>query len=554
MGDNITSVNSESKPQILEAFVYKYTDISNGHSSITNGLDEYNDNCKFKKRGGFRKRLKKLKFKRMIDGIKTKANMERETFISNTFPTSHSDRQPITKKDVDFKKILDHMENIVNRAARKRNNSLLTQAISSYQNIAAKDGYPPRMLLQMAEAMALAFHFNNSMVILRQSVDTFKKFLLTSDEVSNDLFHYAGSKSVNLLRRLSLNAEAISIQKLIYKRFPGNTSVINTIGSIYLDQAGPWKGIYSDIAYLLKAKYAFNRALRINPDDVYAKVNLGYISYYEIFNNRPRHTNMTEDCWKRLKEAANLILSGIQTEDPDFRFHLRFIVYVLGDAMRKIKNIELADQLFEFAAKTNLFCSFWRRSGFYLTDIRSMPIWKLNETKIGCLLKEIRGQWKSIRIEALGIYERNLYKVQNENIKDTGNWEVYNLYNSGKRFDENCVEAPITCNLFEELPQIANNRRGSVSFSLMHSGTHVFPHSGPTNTRLRAHLGLDIPWDNTSIPAVSASRLRVQNEYLSWQNGELLILTILLITKYGILINKIILDLFSCLICGIRIL
>ena len=59
----------------------------------------------------------------------------------------------------------------------------------------------------------------------------------------------------------------------------------------------------------------------------------------------------------------------------------------------------------------------------------------------------------------------------------------------------------------------------------MASGTHVFPHSGPSNLRLRAHLGLDVPEGNTdiSIAAASSSRIRVLNEYRDWKDGEMLI-------------------------------
>ena len=62
------------------------------------------------------------------------------------------------------------------------------------------------------------------------------------------------------------------------------------------------------------------------------------------------------------------------------------------------------------------------------------------------------------------------------------------------------------------------------------SGTHVEPHSGPSNTRLRAHLGLDIP-ESTNIPNFkngdqqpeSLTQLRVGNEFLSWKNGEMIV-------------------------------
>ena len=47
-----------------------------------------------------------------------------------------------------------------------------------------------------------------------------------------------------------------------------------------------------------------------------------------------------------------------------------------------------------------------------------------------------------------------------------------------------------TCDLVKNIPQIKNNRRKRVKFSVMKSGTFVPTPSGPTNYRLRAHLGL----------------------------------------------------------------
>ena len=524
-----TSVNSTLKIRLSKMLLdMKNNDTRNRVSSIMNSWDEYNMKCQFWKRGGISKRLKKLKFKRMLDERKAKAHMKIEMFIRNNFPTSHSDRTPMTKREIAYKTILDDIENEVNQAARNRNTSILTQAIISYQELITQDNYPFRMLVQMAEALSLSYHFSNSMITFRQAVDTFKKVLLissSSDDVvgCNDLFKVAGLKSVNLLLSVNLYAEAITIQTLVCKRCIEDARVFNTLGSIHLDQAGLWKGIYSDMKYLWKAKDAFSRTLKIKPDEEYAIANLGYISYFEIYHTRPEQNTAMDDCWKRLEDATNLILSGFQTEDPAFRLRLRFTVYVFGEAMRKTRNVDVADQLFEVAAKTKLFSSFWQRSGFYPSNVRAKPIWKIQETKMDCLLHEIRNQWKSIRKEAIGIYERNLYSIQNENIRDTGNWEVYVLYNYGRRVDGHCVEAPITCRLFEELPQIANNRRGAVKFSLMQSGTHVLPHSGPTSTRLRVHLGLDVPEDNTTISAASSSRLRVLNEYLKWRNGELFI-------------------------------
>jgi len=57
----------------------------------------------------------------------------------------------------------------------------------------------------------------------------------------------------------------------------------------------------------------------------------------------------------------------------------------------------------------------------------------------------------------------------------------------------------------------------------MSPDTHVRAHSGPTNCRLRIHLGLDVPKVYTHQAAESHSRMRIVNEYVTWKNGEMII-------------------------------
>ena len=112
---------------------------------------------------------------------------------------------------------------------------------------------------------------------------------------------------------------------------------------------------------------------------------------------------------------------------------------------------------------------------------------------------------------------------QNDNIRDTGKWYIYGLYVLGRRVDRHCMMAPYTCRLIETIPHIANNRRGDVKFSMMESGTHVLAHSGPTNTRLRCQIGLKVPQGYNGLNEFPSSRMRIQNEYLTWKNGEIII-------------------------------
>uniref|UniRef100_A0A3Q0SQL3 Aspartyl/asparaginy/proline hydroxylase domain-containing protein n=1 Tax=Amphilophus citrinellus TaxID=61819 RepID=A0A3Q0SQL3_AMPCI len=54
-----------------------------------------------------------------------------------------------------------------------------------------------------------------------------------------------------------------------------------------------------------------------------------------------------------------------------------------------------------------------------------------------------------------------------------------------------------------------------IKFSVMQPGTHVWPHTGPTNCRLRMHLGLVIP--------KHGCKIRCTNDTREWEEGKVLI-------------------------------
>jgi len=78
-----------------------------------------------------------------------------------------------------------------------------------------------------------------------------------------------------------------------------------------------------------------------------------------------------------------------------------------------------------------------------------------------------------------------------------------------------CARTPRTCALVERFPAAATCRRGQVKFSALRGGTRIWPHCGPTNTRLRAHLGLVVPPE---------PRLRVgDSPPRAWRRGKFIV-------------------------------
>ncbi len=70
---------------------------------------------------------------------------------------------------------------------------------------------------------------------------------------------------------------------------------------------------------------------------------------------------------------------------------------------------------------------------------------------------------------------------------DSGQWNVSYLYLHGISFDKNTEKCPITMNTIEN---IISKHYSHALFSALAPNTHVTPHYGPTNKKLRCHLPL----------------------------------------------------------------
>lgn len=85
-----------------------------------------------------------------------------------------------------------------------------------------------------------------------------------------------------------------------------------------------------------------------------------------------------------------------------------------------------------------------------------------------------------------------MFTDESEGLREKGDWKQFDLYTRGQKIARNCDKTPITCSLIDHF-EAAKCTRGQVKFSVMLPDTHVWPHCGPTNCRLRAHLGLVVP-------------------------------------------------------------
>ena len=96
-------------------------------------------------------------------------------------------------------------------------------------------------------------------------------------------------------------------------------------------------------------------------------------------------------------------------------------------------------------------------------------------------------------------------------ITTTGTWTKLNMYHLSRRFEKNVNVLPLTAGVLETLPEVISMVRGAAKVSVIEGGTHLRPHCGPSNTRMRIHLGLSVP---------PGCEIRVGNRTRGWPRGE----------------------------------
>lgn len=227
---------------------------------------------------------------------------------------------------------------------------------------------------------------------------------------------------------------------------------------------------------------------------------------------------------KDYKTAVMFLRQGIESDEEgtqDGRFY-----FALGDALMRLGQTDEAHAVYTEAAKKKLFLSPYQRSLYNVDHLKSRPFWTLAESGYKHEFRTLQDNWKRIRDEGLSVLSKEGYFTnESENLRDFGDWKQFELFARGQKNSKNCERTPYTCKLIETFPAARFCKRGQVKFSVMHPGTHVWPHCGPTNCRLRAHLGL--------------------------KTAEKTVLRVVKETKYDyIIINNIVfLDIFFLIVC-----
>ncbi|CAK8683183.1 unnamed protein product [Clavelina lepadiformis] len=364
----------------------------------------------------------------------------------------------------------------------------VNEALSVFEKIISSNPSSPSAIFGKAEALNQKSLQQRSNKILIESLKFYDQ-VINLPNCPKKLKKKAGLIKAERHIFLGQLKEAVITLKKMAETFPRDTDILNQLGVSYLY-----------VGNTEKAQKVYAKVLSIDPDNGFAQVHFGFIL-------------KTAGDW--IKGAYYLKL-GIEsmaegTQEGKFYFHL-------GDALHRTNRSTEADEIYKLGAKNGLFKSKYQRSLYNVNRLQSHPFWTPAEAKVNNYVKTLESKWKMIRDEALNVMdvEKGLFISEEESLKDTGDWKQLTLYARGQP-QKDCKRLPKTCALVSKMPNAHGCTRGQIKFSIMMPGTHVWPHTGPTNCRLRMHLGLVIPKTG------QGAWLRCADQNRTWEEGKVLI-------------------------------
>ncbi|KAM9551082.1 aspartyl/asparaginyl beta-hydroxylase-like isoform 10-T10 [Salvelinus alpinus] len=374
----------------------------------------------------------------------------------------------------------------IDAAEKLRKKGKVEEAVRAFETLVLQYPQSPRCRYgkALAEDGLAEKMLSNDM--LQKAIGTYKE----ASELPNatpDLIKATLKKRAERQQFLGRMRGALATLEKLVQIFPEDMALKNDLGVAHL-LTGDNKS----------AKRVYEEVLATAPSDGFAKVHYGFILKSE----------------NKIAESIPFLRDGLESGDPgtdDGRFYFH-----LGDALQRMGD-DSAYKWYERGHQRGHFASVWQRSLYNVDGLKAQPWWTPKDTGYMDLVKTLERNWRIIRDEAQSVMDKTtgLFVPEEENLREKGEWGQFTLWQQGKKAGESCRSVPKTCGLLERFPEAIGCKRGQIKFSVMQPGTHVWPHTGPTNCRLRMHLGLVIP--------KTGCKIRCTNDTRAWEEGKVLI-------------------------------
>ncbi|CAG9533667.1 unnamed protein product [Cercopithifilaria johnstoni] len=392
-------------------------------------------------------------------------------------------RHAITNRDDHkYRNQLDHADYLVEKHDYH-------SAIAIFNTILRANPNSPRAHFGIARANDIRSEIESDHSFLNTAINEYQE-VLDIDETPDALFNQAAYRLIDRARFRGLLHRVLQAQRSLIDRYPDDLQLYNNQGLTFL-----MMGREDD------ARKIFENVLKISPTNGIAQAYFGYIL---------KLSGDLENGVLYMRKGLRAVREVIA--DPRFYYHFGEALTRLGKKEEYFK----AYRVYSIGAKVGLFPSPYQRSLYSVEGLTARPWWSIEQTSCSKHLKKIERQWTVIREEGVAILNNKpyLFEPQHKELIVDGQWSSYSLYSSNSWNSSNCLKAPKTCDIMRMFKDSSDCLKSEIKFSLLASGTRIWPHCGYSNYRLQAHLGLIIS---------SEARLRVGHEVRGWKTGRFLV-------------------------------
>lgn len=173
---------------------------------------------------------------------------------------------------------------------------------------------------------------------------------------------------------------------------------------------------------------------------------------------------------------------------------------------------DAADACARLAVEQGIWAHPAQRPRHYVAGLPPVPVHDRRRFPVAAYLER---NFAAIREEVDRVTDPSAqgFSPVEEPLVGRGAWDQVMFYEAGHRAARSAALFPRTAAILDGLPDSARCA-GVAMLSWMHPGTHIVPHCGHTNARLRVHLGIRTPPE---------PRIRVHDTVLAWRAGECLV-------------------------------
>lgn len=145
----------------------------------------------------------------------------------------------------------------------------------------------------------------------------------------------------------------------------------------------------------------------------------------------------------------------------------------------------------------------------YFPGLEALPV---HETSKFPWALEIEEKFDTIRDELFRHSSSLTLDVHPQDLADKGKWSVLYFFAGGMQTEVTRQACPTITKILDRVA--GTGQAGNTYLSVLQGGTHIQQHFGPTNARLRCHVGLSVP---------EGAKIRIGEDIYRWRDGKCLV-------------------------------